>query len=129
MFVLRYCCFTACVLYGFTAVLLLGCLAEHDRDRNQRSVCCGCIALLLFYYCAALLSTSLAGYAGDRSQRRRSLCGSKTSFTAALLSTSLYCCVQGMKEAEKPKEVAKPVVAAKPADDKPVAKKIDLTDE
>ena len=34
-----------------------------------------------------------------------------------------------MKEAEKPKEVAKPVVAAKPADDKPVAKKIDLTDE
>ena len=68
-------------------------------DRNQCSVCCGCIALLLFYYCAALLSTSL------------------------------YCCVQGMKEAEKPKEVAKPVVAAKPADDKPVAKKIDLTDE
>ena len=47
----------------------------------------------------------------------------------ALLSTSLYCCVQGMKEAEKPKDVAKPVVAAKPADDKPVAKKIDLTDE
>jgi hypothetical protein len=60
-------------------------------------------------------------------------CGGQQSqlyscFTA-LLSTSLYCCVQGMKEAEKPKEVATPVVAAKPADDKPVAKKIDLTDE
>jgi hypothetical protein len=70
-------CTNVLLLVFCIALLLFDCQAAwlSMTDRNQRSVCSGCIALLLFCYCAALLSTSLAEYAGDRSQRRRSLRG------------------------------------------------------